>query len=118
MPSYFVPPTLHGARSVNDIQHPVHEFRVPCVLHIESPSLATILFVGDPNGARNDGPVPSLYHTRYQVAAGVTFAALEWRLPGRPAQCISALRAGSVPGLLLSFLPPSQRHRVLSSWEA
>src|SRR5215204_6011059 len=77
MPSYFVPPTLHGARSVNDIQHPVHEFRVPCLLHIETPSLATILLVGNPNGARNDEPVPSVYHARYQVAAGVTFSALE-----------------------------------------
>src|SRR5918997_2565055 len=77
MPSYFVPPTLHGARRVNDIQHPAHEFRVPCLLHIESPSLATILFVGDSNGSRNDGPVPSLHHTRYQVAARVTFCALE-----------------------------------------
>src|SRR5215204_595953 len=77
MPSYFVPPTLHDATSVNDIQHPVHEFRVPCLLHIESASLPTILFVGDANGARNDGPVPSLYHARYQVAARVTFSALE-----------------------------------------
>src|SRR5215218_151081 len=73
MSSYFVPPTLHSARSVNDIQHPVHEFRVPCLLHIESPSLATILFVGDSNGARNDGPVPSLYHTRRQVAVRLTY---------------------------------------------
>src|SRR5918998_3122567 len=77
MPSYFVPPILHDARSVYDIQHPVHEFWVPCLLHIESPSLAAILFVGDSNGARNDGPVPSLYHTRHQVAARVTFSALE-----------------------------------------
>src|SRR5215211_3819531 len=77
MRSYFVPPTVHDARSVNDIQHPVHEFWVACLLYIESPSLATILFVGDSNGARNYGPVPSLYHTRYQVTARVTFSALE-----------------------------------------